>query len=170
MKDDLVHKANQRRKQKPEWRAKCGFTLIELLVVIAIIAILAGMLLPVLSRAKAKAHRVRCVSNLRQFGFVYHFYLSDYNDMFPIQNGWAAGGGNIGTYKLDPAVGASFGVKEPVEKRPLYRYLGPPFEVFHCPADNRGRAVRVQELLPGVRDQLPDPVSARFLPYSPCSW
>jgi prepilin-type N-terminal cleavage/methylation domain-containing protein len=74
-----------------------GFTLIELLVVIAIIGILAGLLLPVLSKAKNRAIMMADLNNLKQQGVAMHIYASDSGDALPWPN-WLAG--DVGCTKL----------------------------------------------------------------------
>ena len=65
-----------------------GFTLIELLVVIAIIAILAAILFPVFSRARAKARQAACLSNMKQIALASQMYATDYDEMVPLYWTW----------------------------------------------------------------------------------
>jgi len=102
-----------------------GFTLIELLVVIAIIAILAAILFPVFSKARAKAQQISCLSNVKQQALAVRMYLSDWDQVFPL--GYTGGlwdwGSAAGlTVELMPYIGSEDITSCPATGGRLYTY------------------------------------------------
>jgi prepilin-type N-terminal cleavage/methylation domain-containing protein/prepilin-type processing-associated H-X9-DG protein len=129
---------------------RTGFTLIELLVVIAIIAILAGMLLPALAKAKTKAQGIMCMNNGRQMMLAWKFYLDDSQENLP----FSFNGGNPGEWvhgSLDFSANRSnWDITQDITKSLLWPYGANNAALWRCPADRS--VVKVSgKTLPRVR-------------------
>ncbi|MBL9129364.1 MAG: type II secretion system protein [Verrucomicrobiales bacterium] len=121
------------RKTRSAEADRGAFTLVEMLVVIAIIAVLAGLLMPVVGRGRSQAYAVACMNNLRQLGIATRVYADDNQDRLPSAE-------ILPTRPIDP------GNPLPRIRDVLATYVGGPAAtntggatVFRCPVDTTGR-------------------------------
>jgi len=129
-----------------------GFTLIELLVVIAIIAILAGMLLPALSKAKTKSQGISCMNNGKQLALGWTMYAEDSSDLLiaaednmPRRPNWFSGWVDFSASPVN------WDINNDMTKSPLWPYTGRAKDIYRCPADRALIKKSNGEVVPRVR-------------------
>ncbi len=146
------------KSQAPGNCRRRAFTLIELLVVIAIIAILAAMLLPALSKAKARASQAVCRNDLKQLSYGMMLYLTDSRDVFP----GPASRNTYGFNPLDWIYWRGFNPPYTLEKSPIVILLGGVnvSNLFRCPLDREDK----------FRKQLANPPGMYYYSYSMTSY